>query len=256
MGFTQSTNARPRGLTRTRPATAMANRDADEEAGQPTQPKGMKNLPYSQQHHPQCPNLRNAASQPPDFSQPRRRDFSGLHRQFQDLSLDDQPHGSSSGGQAFKPAQQPPCRTSQSDVQTESITPTKALNEEAARSNPFGLANSEGTPALLPTTPSQVKLDEGLEVVNSLLRSFRMRPSSPTKSSSPRKLLFLSKDSNVTSFTGWDVDGRLNEFESQFKVMKEAFEGTVTDRKAMEEAIDLAKNRGMCLEVVATRVEC
>lgn len=45
-------------------------------------------------------------------------------------------------------------------------------------------------------------------------------------------------------YAGWDVDGRLNEFESQFKVMKEAFEGTVTDRKAMEEAIDLAKNRG------------
>ncbi|KAG7289412.1 hypothetical protein NEMBOFW57_005783 [Staphylotrichum longicolle] len=49
-------------------------------------------------------------------------------------------------------------------------------------------------------------------------------------------------------YTGWDVDGRLNEFESQFKVMKEAFEGTVTDRKAMEEAIDLAKNRASDLE--------
>ena len=81
-----------------------------------------------------------------------------------------------------------------------------------------------------------------------------MRFSSPTKPSSPIKLDFLTKDSNVMSFTGWDVDGRLNEFESQFKVMKEAFEGTVTDRKAMEEAIDLAKNRGMCLEVVETEV--
>ncbi|KAJ4302063.1 kinesin-like nuclear fusion protein [Collariella sp. IMI 366227] len=47
---------------------------------------------------------------------------------------------------------------------------------------------------------------------------------------------------------GWDVDGRLNEFETQFKVMKEAFEGTMTDRKAMEEAIDLAKNRASDLE--------
>ncbi len=83
-----------------------------------------------------------------------------------------------------------------------------------------------------------------------------MRPSSPSKFSSPIKLNFLTKDSNLTSFAGWDVDGRLNEFESQFKVMKEAFEGTVTDRRAMEEAIDLAKNRGMCLDVVATGVEC
>ncbi|KAL2132240.1 hypothetical protein VTI74DRAFT_4063 [Chaetomium olivicolor] len=47
---------------------------------------------------------------------------------------------------------------------------------------------------------------------------------------------------------GWDVDGRLNAFESQFKVMKEAFEGTITDRKAMEEAINLAKNRANDLE--------
>jgi kinesin family protein C1 len=76
--------------------------------------------------------------------------------------------------------------------------------------------------------------------------SLRKNPPSPTKSCSPTKSSFLTKDSSLTNFAGWDVDGRLSEFESQFKIMKEAFEGTMTDRKALEEAIDLAKNRGRC----------
>ncbi|KAK4159122.1 putative kinesin-like protein [Cladorrhinum sp. PSN259] len=47
---------------------------------------------------------------------------------------------------------------------------------------------------------------------------------------------------------GWDVDGRLNEFETQFKVMKEAFDSTITDRKAWEESMELAKNKANELE--------
>ncbi|SPQ21317.1 3ccc3bec-0e3b-46dc-847a-91cf48cb2b79 [Thermothielavioides terrestris] len=78
--------------------------------------------------------------------------------------------------------------------------------------------------------------------------SLRKNPPSPTKSCSPTKSSFLTKDSSLTNFAGWDVDGRLSEFESQFKIMKEAFEGTMTDRKALEEAIDLAKNRASDLE--------
>ncbi|KAK4189112.1 putative kinesin-like protein [Podospora australis] len=46
----------------------------------------------------------------------------------------------------------------------------------------------------------------------------------------------------------WDVDGRLSEFETQFKVMKEAFDSTLTDRKAMEDMIDFAKQRATELE--------
>ncbi|VBB75439.1 Putative kinesin-like protein [Podospora comata] len=46
----------------------------------------------------------------------------------------------------------------------------------------------------------------------------------------------------------WDVDGRLHEFETQFKEMKEAFDTTITDRKALEEAIQFAKNRASDLE--------
>jgi kinesin family protein C1 len=157
------------------------------------------------------------------------------------LSLDDQPppDGSSGGQAACKADKQPRPGTSQSDVQTKGTTLTKVSQEEAARFTPFGPANSQGTVAPLPATTPQFNFNKAMEVVHTLLKS-------PCKNlSSPKKHSCLNKAPNLTSFTGWDVDGRLNEFESQFKVMKEAFEGTVTDRKAMEEAIDLAKNRGM-----------
>jgi kinesin family protein C1 len=76
------------------------------------------------------------------------------------------------------------------------------------------------------------------------IKSVRKNPLSPTKSCSPAKLPFLTKDSRLTNFVGWDVDGRLNEFESHFKVMKEAFDVSLADKRTLEEVIELAKNRG------------
>lgn len=262
MGFTQSTTTRPRGHTRARPATAMANREVDEEVRSPSQ-KGMgfpQAIPRFQLRNPK---LRANAPQQQAAAQarPASRQMSGLSRRFETLSLEGQPKKSPSGDQAASKHQdQPLSRPSQSDViQTESPAP-KSINdnkdqsnnsrlprEEAARSNPFGPAHSRGTPACPPRTPPPLrKFNGALEAMQTLLRSPCKRPSSPVKSCTPN---FLTKDSNLTSYTGasWDVDDRLTEFESQFKVMKEAFEGTMTDRKTLEEAIDLAKNRGMYL---------
>ncbi|KAK1835925.1 P-loop containing nucleoside triphosphate hydrolase protein [Podospora conica] len=42
---------------------------------------------------------------------------------------------------------------------------------------------------------------------------------------------------------GFDVAGRLDEVESQFKQMKEAMNVSLTDRKTLEDAVDLAKTR-------------
>ncbi|KAK4157526.1 P-loop containing nucleoside triphosphate hydrolase protein [Chaetomidium leptoderma] len=252
MGF--STNTRPRGNTRTRPATAMANREVEDQPAQVDQKKGM-NVSHSSQH------LRNKKSQSaipqqPGASHTRQasRDISGLNKRFEDLSLGGQPnHHVSAGGQVVskqqKQQKQPLSQQSQSDVQTERTTPSKVHQEAAARCNPLGPANSQGTPAPAPTTPPQInRFNMACAEISTLLRSCSKKLFSPPKSCSPTKLSFLTKDSNVTSFTGWDVDGRLNEFESQFKVMKEAFEGTMTDRKTLEEAIDLAKNRASDLE--------
>lgn len=86
-----------------------------------------------------------------------------------------------------------------------------------------------------------------METAGTILESIRKNPLSPTKSCSPAKGPFLNKESKITNFTGWDVDGRLNEMETTFKTMKEAFEGTMSDRKTMEDAIEIAKKRGMWL---------
>lgn len=83
--------------------------------------------------------------------------------------------------------------------------------------------------------------------MDSTLKSLRKEIASPTKSSSAAKPFFLRKDSNLTTFTGWDVRDRLDEFETQFKSMAETMEGTLAERKVMEQAIELAKSRGMSL---------
>lgn len=54
---------------------------------------------------------------------------------------------------------------------------------------------------------------------------------------------------------GWDVDERLDGIESQFRVMKEAMATTLTDRKTMEEAVEIAKARASELERDKQRLE-
>lgn len=68
-------------------------------------------------------------------------------------------------------------------------------------------------------------------------------PRSPSKS--PSKQQFLTKEtSTLTSFTAWDVDERLHEVEAQFRAMKDVMNSTITDRKGLDEALELAKTRG------------
>ncbi|KAL2191658.1 kinesin-domain-containing protein [Thermothelomyces heterothallicus CBS 203.75] len=251
MGFAQSTTTRPRGLTRPRPATAMANRELEDEPLQTDQKKGMTFTSFFQYRLPHQ-RQQNAALQQVVASHGRRpsRDISGLNRHFKDLSLDDHQDGSLNGGQvAFKSHRQPLYRPSQSEDEPESIFPGKMHREKAARGNPLRTANSQSETVSAPATPSQIKASRvAYDTVQTLPESPRKRATSPTKSCSPAKLPFLVKDSTVTNFTGWDVDGRLSEFETQFKVIKETVEGTMSDRKILEEAIELAKNRASDLE--------
>jgi kinesin family protein C1 len=68
-------------------------------------------------------------------------------------------------------------------------------------------------------------------------------PRSPSKS--PSKQCFLTKEtSTLTNFTAWDVDERLHEVEAQFRAMKDVMNSTITDRKGLDEALELAKTRG------------
>lgn len=66
---------------------------------------------------------------------------------------------------------------------------------------------------------------------------------SPVKAPSPSKG-FLNKDSNLTSYVAWDVDGRVVDMESQFKELKEMVNTTLIERKGHDDALELAKKRG------------
>lgn len=84
----------------------------------------------------------------------------------------------------------------------------------------------------------------------SLMASTRKYKGSPSKPT-PKVHSFLTKDSNTRAFTAWDVDERLIELDSQFKAMKEVMNVSLSDKKAMEEVIDMAKTRGKTPKLTA-----
>lgn len=78
-----------------------------------------------------------------------------------------------------------------------------------------------------------------------MIDSFRR--DSPTKRCSTARLLFLSKDSTLTNYSDFDVDVRLGQMATEFNTFKEVFEDTMSERKTFEDAIEMAKKRGMLL---------
>lgn len=95
-----------------------------------------------------------------------------------------------------------------------------------------------------PMTPRAQDAQQALDnFETTLLASTRKCTQSPSKS--PSKVRpFLTKDSNTRTFTAWDMDERLIEVEAQFKAMKEVMNVSLSDKKAMEEVIEMAKTRG------------
>lgn len=157
------------------------------------------------------------------------------------LSLCDSQGGTSKGIQVITFHEEPAaCRLQATDGKLEAVVDPRDDKERAARSQ-FRPVDSvcPRTPARKPDIVAEMKKFE------TIMRSARQTPGSPFKSSSPTKVSFLTKDSNTKSFTGWDVDERLHGIESQFKVMKEAMNVSLTDRKTLEDAVDLAKTRGI-----------
>ncbi|KEY64874.1 hypothetical protein S7711_03867 [Stachybotrys chartarum IBT 7711] len=67
---------------------------------------------------------------------------------------------------------------------------------------------------------------------------------SPSKSLSPTKLNYLTKDSNTTGYVVWDVDGRVGEMESSIQELTSIVHTSLEAQKAHDQALDLAKTRG------------
>lgn len=95
-------------------------------------------------------------------------------------------------------------------------------------------------------TPSDKQVKRQVEKLQGCITLFKAN--SPTKSptkSPTRYNSFLTKDSNLTGFVAFDVDGRVGDIESQFKELKAMVDTTLLDRKGMDDALELAKKRGM-----------
>ena len=246
MDMSQSVYGRPRGTTRARPATAMSSHALEFDGGQGQQPTGMQFSSWLQ-NDARKPRQKKMRSTIPTSSleslaanvrQQQHRDISGLSRQMGELSLKEKVNTSGGGQVATEQERMSilrPCSSTGAAGKT-----VQGQREQAARPQ-FRTAAS---PSL--KTPCRARdIEAEMGRFEAVVKSVCKTPSSPPKFFSPKKQPFLTKDSNVTTFTGWDVDERLHEVESQFRVMKEAMNVSLTDRKTLEDAVDLAKTRGV-----------
>ncbi|GKT66832.1 kinesin family protein [Colletotrichum tofieldiae] len=78
---------------------------------------------------------------------------------------------------------------------------------------------------------------------------------SPARSPSPSRPYFLTKDSNLTQFVGWDVEGRVAELDSQFKQVKESMNVMLSDKELMDERVGMYKKRISELEAERDKLE-
>ena len=100
------------------------------------------------------------------------------------------------------------------------------------------LFQAPGDSLVAPKTPSQIPVLSKVEASN-------LSPVTPRKNPllSPNKTPYLSKDSNITAFTAWDVRGRLEDMEAMYSELKDTLSGTSMERNGLEEAVAVYKAR-------------
>lgn len=247
--------------TRARPQTAMSSRNVEEDSTSAKQNCTVPPFSQSQSHSGSIHfhKIRTAASLQSVGIQAStsKRDVS-ISTMMGNLSLDDERAYDSltkrsqrsqviSAKENFPPSQaliplRPP-----SDPMG-SVTFRRSRREDTAVDLLPRRENSEASMFAPPMTPRSHSTQDAQQMLEnfgmSLLASTRKYTGSPSKSSSQVRS-FLTKDSNTRAFTAWDMDERLIEVEAQFKAMKEVMNVSLSDKKAMEEVIDMAKTRGM-----------
>ena len=245
MNFTPSVHNRPRANTRPRPATAMGSHELEEDE-QEQQPNGTKLSPSLHVvARRQRKKLRESISFDSISVRSRHQrdvstDLFRLSKQMQQLSIDHKTRRIHERGQVIFQGQVQPGPKQLPEVKVHLMA--HGMGREQSQDAPV-LDAASTTPE--PSTPRRsTDMEAHLGKVETAIKSLCKHPLSPFKSSSPSKSVYLTKDSNLTSYIGFDVAGRLDEVESQFKQMKEAMNVSLTDRKTLEDAVDLAKTRG------------
>lgn len=105
------------------------------------------------------------------------------------------------------------------------------------------LFQAPGDSLVAPRTPSQIPVLSKSEAV-----TVPVTPRTPrTPKILPPKPNFLSKDSNITAFTAWDVESRVELMESMYEELTGKVGGTMVERHVLEEALGLYKARSKVL---------
>jgi len=108
--------------------------------------------------------------------------------------------------------------------------------------NALVLFQAPGDSLVAHKTPSQIPVLSKSEAVMANLAT-----PSRTPRFSPQNASFLTKDSNITGFIAWDVEGRVENMEAMYEQLKDKFNGTDKERNTFEEAINLYKARSKFL---------
>ncbi|KAF4589167.1 putative kinesin-related protein KLPA [Ophiocordyceps camponoti-floridani] len=150
-----------------------------------------------------------------------------------------------------------PLKARESSLATKmkSLTLSDASLSQATDRTSSGVSASQSSLArsdVPPKTPTAERVKHQLGVVENSISAFKNRRC-PSKSPSPRK--FLTKGSNLTAFTAWDVDGRVENIEGQFQELRTLVTTEMERRQADEIAYKLAKTRVSELEDQRRKLE-
>jgi kinesin family protein C1 len=111
-------------------------------------------------------------------------------------------------------------------------------------SNTLVLFQTAERSLVTPSTPSQIPILSRAEAPRATPRAIPATPSRALKSSTT-KTNFLTKDSNITNFSAWDVRGRLEDMEAMYFELKDSLTGTTMERNGLEEIVAKFKVKRM-----------
>jgi kinesin family protein C1 len=150
------------------------------------------------------------------------------------LRIDDTEYGCRH--QAYSGSLSMPC-ISQRKPKLSSIAAMRKSKIENS-SSALVLFQSDDRSLVTPKTPSQIPVPPKAEA--SLATPATL---SRIQKKSPQKTPFLTKSSNTTAFTAWDVHGRLEDMEAMYSELKRKLDGTSMERNGLEDAVAVYKAR-------------
>jgi kinesin family protein C1 len=247
MSFNKSTTTRPVSISNSRPATSMELHSEEDDMPAQGRRKGMLPLTsipsfiqsshgHSILSHKKLRAPQSMSSLHSSWSNRNMRDFS-VSTAMSMLQIEENPRDDdeSQEHQAISRSSHPPSTPLQHKPSIS--TGLRNLRIDSTE-NAMVLFQAPGDSLVAPKTPSHIPVLSKSEAVIAT-------PATPSRTPklSPQKPQFLSKGSNITSFTAWDVRGRLEDMEALFLEMKDKFSGTETERNGLEEVVALYKAR-------------